>query len=110
MVQVLGSADFLGNPMSFMASLGSGMWDFVATPAVSLAQHPQDVIHGVAQGTASLFSNTVFAFSNAATRMSGAAAKVQITQPGHCHNVAIVLPWFSELPWHSAQGNNKLSL
>lgn len=74
--KVLGSADFLGNPMGFLASLGSGMWDFVATPATSLAQRrPQAVVQGMAAGTASLLANTVFAFSNAASKMTGAAAK-----------------------------------
>lgn len=72
---VLGSVDFLGNPMSFMHSLGSGMWDFVSAPAVSLLQNPKEFTRGVAKGTASLLSNTIFAFSNAASRMSGAAAK-----------------------------------
>lgn len=37
-VQVVGSADVLGNPIHFVRTLGSGMWDFVSTPAKSLKQ------------------------------------------------------------------------
>ncbi|GAQ80498.1 Vacuolar protein sorting-associated protein [Klebsormidium nitens] len=73
--KVLGSADFLGNPVGFFQSVGSGLWDFVTTPATSLAQNPGQFTAGVAEGTRSLLSNTVFAFSNAATRLSGAARK-----------------------------------
>ncbi|KAG0604647.1 hypothetical protein M758_10G186100 [Ceratodon purpureus] len=73
--KVVGSADVLGNPIHFVRTLGSGMWDFVSTPAKSLKQSPRQLARGLVQGTHSLFSNTVFAFSNAATRMSKVARK-----------------------------------
>uniref|UniRef100_A0A7I4B673 Uncharacterized protein n=1 Tax=Physcomitrium patens TaxID=3218 RepID=A0A7I4B673_PHYPA len=73
--KVVGSADVLGNPIHFVRTLGSGMWDFVSTPAKSLKQSPRELAMGLVQGTHSLFSNTVFAFSNAATRMSKVARK-----------------------------------
>eukprot|EP00850_Spirogloea_muscicola_P014797 SM000108S14241 [mRNA] locus=s108:273586:291541:- [translate_table: standard] len=73
--QILGSADFLGNPINFLATLGSGLWDFLAFPVVGLARSPQEFRHGVIKGTRSLVNKTVFAFSNAAARMSGAAKK-----------------------------------
>eukprot|EP00850_Spirogloea_muscicola_P003009 SM000012S25271 [mRNA] locus=s12:33265:51265:+ [translate_table: standard] len=73
--QILGSADFLGNPINFLATLGSGLWDFLAFPVVGLARSPQEFRHGVTKGTRSLVNKTIFAFSNAAARMSGAAKK-----------------------------------
>ncbi|EFJ34124.1 hypothetical protein SELMODRAFT_439148 [Selaginella moellendorffii] len=73
--KVLGSADVFGNPMSFLRSLGSGVWDFVYAPATSIRQNPGQIVQGVTVGTRSLFRNTVFAFSNAATQMSKAARK-----------------------------------
>eukprot|EP00850_Spirogloea_muscicola_P020895 SM000230S07331 [mRNA] locus=s230:2545:20707:+ [translate_table: standard] len=73
--QILGSADFLGNPINFLGTLGSGLWDFLAFPVVGLARSPQEFRHGVTKGTRSLVNKTIFAFSNAAARMSGAAKK-----------------------------------
>lgn len=73
--KVLGSAGFLGNPMGFMQSLGSGVRDFVSSPARSFVQSPSQLVGGITQGTQSLVSNTVFAVSNAATLISRAAKK-----------------------------------
>ncbi|CAM6098991.1 unnamed protein product [Calypogeia fissa] len=73
--KVLGSADVFGNPVGFIRSMASGMWEFVSAPTRSSVQSPTELVRGVARGTSSLFTNTVFAFSNAATRMSRAARK-----------------------------------
>jgi hypothetical protein len=45
LVQVVGSADVLGNPIHFVRTLGSGMWDFVSTPARSLKQVRAITVH-----------------------------------------------------------------
>eukprot|EP00898_Chlorokybus_atmophyticus_P008933 jgi/Chlat1/9040/Chrsp94S09266 len=74
--KVLGSADFLGNPVGLLQSLSIGMWDFVATPAWGLVQlSPRQFTRSIASGTRSLLANTVFALSNAASKISGAARK-----------------------------------
>lgn len=44
--------------------------------AICIAQSPAGLFTGMAQGTTSLLSNTVFAISDAATQFSRAAHKV----------------------------------
>ncbi|KAL3675991.1 hypothetical protein R1sor_025939 [Riccia sorocarpa] len=73
--KVLGSADVFGNPVGFIRSVASGVWEFVSAPATSIVQSPTELVRGLAYGTRSLVTNTVFAFSNAATRFSRAARK-----------------------------------
>ncbi|KAL2613042.1 hypothetical protein R1flu_024734 [Riccia fluitans] len=71
--KVLGSADVFGNPVGFIRSVASGVWEFVSASAT--IQSPTELVRGLAHGTRSLVTNTVFAFSNAATRFSRAARK-----------------------------------
>ncbi|XP_039053808.1 vacuolar protein sorting-associated protein 13A-like [Hibiscus syriacus] len=75
MYKVFGSAGVIGNPMGFARSLGVGIRDFLAVPAKSFLKSPTGLITGMAQGTASLLSNTVYALSDAATQFSKAAHK-----------------------------------
>ncbi|KAF2317615.1 hypothetical protein GH714_025588 [Hevea brasiliensis] len=70
MYKVFGSAGVIGNPMGFARSLGLGIRDFLSVPARSVLQ-----VKGMAQGTTSLLSNTVYALSDAATQFSKAAHK-----------------------------------
>lgn len=87
--------------MGFARSLGLGIRDFLSVPAkgvlqvvkcynlieacavsrklnllLLLLQSPTGLISGMAQGTSSLVSNTVYALSDAATQFSKAAHKV----------------------------------
>ncbi|XP_057987743.1 uncharacterized protein LOC110642362 isoform X2 [Hevea brasiliensis] len=75
MYKVFGSAGVIGNPMGFARSLGLGIRDFLSVPARSVLQSPTGLITGMAQGTTSLLSNTVYALSDAATQFSKAAHK-----------------------------------
>ncbi|KAJ4705608.1 putative Vacuolar protein sorting-associated protein [Melia azedarach] len=75
MYKVFGSAGVIGNPMGFARSLGLGIRDFLSVPARSLLQSPTGLISGMALGTTSLVSNTVYALSDAATQFSKAAHK-----------------------------------
>ncbi|XP_021627253.1 uncharacterized protein LOC110625875 isoform X2 [Manihot esculenta] len=75
MYKVFGSAGVIGNPMGFARSLGLGIRDFLSVPARSILQSPTGLITGMAQGTTSLLSNTVYALSDAATQFSKAAHK-----------------------------------
>ncbi|KAG4203337.1 hypothetical protein ERO13_A05G394600v2 [Gossypium hirsutum] len=75
MYKVFGSAGVIGNPMGFARSLGVGIRDFLAVPAKSILKSPTGLITGMAQGTTSLLSNTVYALSDAATQFSKAAHK-----------------------------------
>ncbi|XP_052202477.1 uncharacterized protein LOC127808127 isoform X2 [Diospyros lotus] len=73
--KVFGSAGVIGNPMGFVRSMGLGIRDFLSVPARSVIQSPAGLITGMAQGTTSLLSNTVYAISNAATQFTRAAHK-----------------------------------
>lgn len=73
--KVFGSAGVIGNPLGFARSMGLGIKDFLSVPARSILQSPTGLITGMAQGTTSLLSNTVYAISDAATQMSKAAHK-----------------------------------
>nr|XP_043636090.1 uncharacterized protein LOC122607220 [Erigeron canadensis] len=75
MYKVFGSAGVIGNPMGFARSVGLGIKDFLSVPARSFKQSPAGLITGMAQGTTSLLSNTVYAISDAATQVSRAAHK-----------------------------------
>ncbi|XP_044509521.1 uncharacterized protein LOC123228248 isoform X4 [Mangifera indica] len=75
MYKVFGSAGVIGNPMGFARSLGLGIRDFLSVPAKGVLQSPTGLISGMAQGTSSLVSNTVYALSDAATQFSKAAHK-----------------------------------
>ncbi|MFS8005994.1 putative vacuolar protein sorting-associated protein [Helianthus anomalus] len=75
MYKVFGSAGVIGNPMGFARSVGLGIKDFLSVPARSFMQSPAGLITGVAQGTTSLLSNTVYAISDATTQVSRAAHK-----------------------------------
>ncbi|KAF3943895.1 hypothetical protein CMV_029587, partial [Castanea mollissima] len=75
MYKVFGSAGVIGNPMGFARSLGLGLRDFLSMPARSVLQSPTGLITGMAQGSTSLLSNTVYAISDAATQFSKAAHK-----------------------------------
>ncbi|KAM1717129.1 hypothetical protein COP2_025269 [Malus domestica] len=75
MYKVFGSAGVIGNPMGFARSMGLGIRDFLSVPARSIFLSPTGLITGMAQGTTSLLSNTVYAISDAATQFSKAAHK-----------------------------------
>ncbi|VVA31867.1 PREDICTED: vacuolar [Prunus dulcis] len=75
MYKVFGSAGVIGNPMGFARSMGLGIKDFLSVPARSIFLSPTGLITGMAQGTTSLLSNTVYAISDAATQFSKAAHK-----------------------------------
>ncbi|XP_057249486.1 uncharacterized protein LOC104905906 isoform X4 [Beta vulgaris subsp. vulgaris] len=76
MYKVFGSAGVIGNPMGFARRVGLGVKDFLSVPAKGVLQKsPSGLISGMAQGTGSLLSNTLYAISDTATQFSKAAHK-----------------------------------
>ncbi|KAL4187276.1 hypothetical protein AMTRI_Chr09g38240 [Amborella trichopoda] len=73
MYKVFGSAGVIGNPIGFIRNVGLGIKDFVLVPARGVLQSPTELVVGMVHGTKSLFINTVYAMSNAATLFSKAA-------------------------------------
>ncbi|KAH0746457.1 hypothetical protein KY285_008114 [Solanum tuberosum] len=72
---VFGSAGVIGNPMGFARSMGLGLKDFLSAPVQSVFQTRAGFIKGMAQGTSSLLSNTVYALSDSATQFRKATHK-----------------------------------
>ncbi|XP_051121162.1 uncharacterized protein LOC127244726 [Andrographis paniculata] len=75
MYKVFGSAGVIGNPVGFARNLGLGIKDFFSVPIWSVFQSPTGLITGMAQGTTSLLSNTVYAITDATSQFSKAAHK-----------------------------------
>lgn len=73
--KVFGSAGLIGNPIGFARSLSLGIRDFLSVPVRNVFQSPAGLLTGMAQGTTSLLTNTVYAISDAATQFSRAAHK-----------------------------------
>ena len=77
-----------GDPVRLFHHLGAGVWSFLASPAAGLVEGargraPQRLAAGIAAGLRGLLSNTVYGFSNATAKMSGAARKVRAFS-SHC--------------------------
>ncbi|KAJ1416635.1 Vacuolar protein sorting-associated protein 13, SHR-binding domain [Sesbania bispinosa] len=73
--KLFGSAGVIGNPLGFARSMGHGIRDFLSVPAKSIMQSPTGLVVGMAQGTTSLLSNTLYAISDATSQFSKAARK-----------------------------------
>jgi len=88
----VGSADFLGNPVQLVSSLGTGFKDFFYEPAAAIVKRPKEFGHALAKGTSSLMKKTTFAIFNTASKLTGTVAKGKIHSlivscPTHCSNL-----------------------
>ncbi|XP_019058238.1 PREDICTED: uncharacterized protein LOC104814962 [Tarenaya hassleriana] len=86
--KVFGSAGVIGNPMGFARNVALGVKDFLSAPARGVSKSPKGLIQGMAQGTTSLLSSTVYALSDAATQFSKAAHKGIVAFTFNDHDVA----------------------
>lgn len=73
--KLLGSVEFIGNPVGLIDRLGSGVVDFFYQPAQGLVKSPQDFGKGLAKGSISLVTNTISGVFNTASKITGAVAK-----------------------------------
>lgn len=69
--KILGSFDFLGNPVGLLDHIGTGVRDFVYEPLEGLKVGGKGFRKGLAKGTASLVSNTLDGTFDAASKISG---------------------------------------
>ncbi|CAN0497574.1 unnamed protein product, partial [Ectocarpus sp. 12 AP-2014] len=72
--KIVGSFDFLGDPVGVLSQLGAGVKDFFYEPAEGLMKSPTAFGKGVAKGTMSLVGNTtsgVLGFTTKITRSVG---------------------------------------
>ncbi|XP_073012455.1 intermembrane lipid transfer protein VPS13 isoform X2 [Typha latifolia] len=73
--KVFGSAGVIGNPMGFARNVGIGLKDFVSASSRGVLQSPAELLTGIAQGSKTLLSSTIYAMSSATTQFSKTAHK-----------------------------------
>jgi hypothetical protein len=73
--KVLGSFDFLGNPVGLFQNLGTGFLDFFVEPSKGIIRSPSEFKTGLAKGSMSLLKHTIYGLCDTAQRMTGSAAR-----------------------------------
>jgi len=73
--KVLGTFDFLGNPVGLFQNLATGFHDFFVEPSRGIIRSPEDFKAGLQKGTLSLVKHTVYGISNTTTKISETAAR-----------------------------------
>jgi vacuolar protein sorting-associated protein 13A/C len=73
---VIGSADFLGNPVGLFNNVASGVLDIFYEPYQGLVtERPQDLGLGIAKGASSFVKKSVFGFSDSMAKFTGSMSK-----------------------------------
>lgn len=98
--RLLGSVGIFGQPLRNLNYVGLGLAQFLAGPAMGLAQSvqgqgPGRFAEGVAVGTDALLRGTLFAITNAMSKWSASARKVR---PDATHPPRAVSPKLSTPP------------
>ncbi len=73
--KVVGSVEFLGNPVGLVNNIGDGMIDFFYEPAQGLLSSPEDFAKGLGKGTSSLLTKGVGGALGAASKVVGSVSK-----------------------------------
>jgi len=74
--KIIGSVDFLGNPVNFVSHLGSGVYDFFHEPLKGIVKSPRDFGAGVVTGTSSLVKNSVYSLFDTVSKLTSTVARV----------------------------------
>lgn len=74
---VLGSADFLGNPVGLFSNVSSGITDIFYEPyqGLVMTDRPQDLGYGLARGASSFVKKSVFGISDSMAKFTGSMSK-----------------------------------
>lgn len=73
---VIGSADFLGNPVGLFNNISSGVADIFYEPYQGLVtDRPQDLGAGIAKGASSFVKKSVFGISDSVSKFTGSISK-----------------------------------
>ncbi|KAK0609948.1 hypothetical protein B0T17DRAFT_501212 [Bombardia bombarda] len=75
--KILGSADFLGNPVGLFNNISSGFADIFYEPyqGLIMSDRPEDFGIGLARGAGSFFKKSVFGFTDSFSKFTGSFAK-----------------------------------
>ncbi|KAJ5779395.1 Vacuolar protein sorting-associated protein 13 [Penicillium paradoxum] len=74
---ILGSADFLGNPVGLFNNVSSGVAAIFYEPyqGLVMTDRPQELGIGIAKGATSFFKKSVFGFSDSMAKLTGSMSK-----------------------------------
>ena len=74
---ILGSADFLGNPVGLFNNISSGVADVFYEPyqGLVMTDRPQELGIGIAKGASSFVKKSVFGFSDSMAKFTGSVSK-----------------------------------
>lgn len=81
--KIIGSADFLGNPVGLFNTISSGVWDIFYEPyqGYMMNDRPQELGINLARGGLSFAKKTVFGISDSMAKFTGSMAKgLSVTQ------------------------------
>ncbi|KAI0724570.1 vacuolar protein sorting-associated protein 13 [Cerioporus squamosus] len=74
--RILGSANFIGNPVGLFTNVSSGVADFFYEPFNGVVMHGnKDIGISIAKGAASFVKKTVFGFSDSFTKITSSVGK-----------------------------------
>jgi len=75
--KIIGSADFLGNPVGLFNNISSGITDVFYEPyqGLIMSDRPEELGAGLARGAASLVKKSVYGFSDSFSKFTGAMSK-----------------------------------
>ncbi|KAF7732148.1 hypothetical protein EC973_006403 [Apophysomyces ossiformis] len=75
--KIVGSADFLGNPVGLFTTLSSGVAELFYEPwqGLIMSDGPQDLGDGISRGVSGFLRKSVFGFTNSFTRITGSLGK-----------------------------------
>ncbi|KXX82464.1 Vacuolar protein sorting-associated protein 13 [Madurella mycetomatis] len=75
--KILGSADFLGNPVGLFNNISSGFADIFYEPyqGLIMSDRPEDFGLGLARGAGSFFKKSVYGFTDSLSKVTGSFAK-----------------------------------
>lgn len=75
--KIIGSADFLGNPVGLFNNISSGVMDIFYEPykGLIMTDRPQELGIGIAKGATSFVKKSVFGVSDSLSKVTGSMAK-----------------------------------
>ncbi|ORY58482.1 uncharacterized protein BCR38DRAFT_489400 [Pseudomassariella vexata] len=75
--KIIGSADFLGNPVGLFNNISSGITDVFYEPyqGLIMSDRPEDLGLGIAKGAASFVKKSVYGFSDSFSKFTGSISK-----------------------------------
>src|ERR1700754_1460413 len=75
--KILGSADFLGNPVGLFNNISSGVADIFYEPyqGFIMSDRPEQLGIGIVKGASSFVKKSVFGFSDSFSKVTGSIAK-----------------------------------